>query len=101
MINALQLIVHVPLFSISFPQNAQSYFAKIIFVVNFDILPSKIILNKAFDFEKQEPINSNYEIMGYEAINYMLNMGSLFLIFGVILTLSIFMLFLKPIFMIW
>ena len=60
MINALQLIVHVPLFSLKFPANAQYMYSMLQSLSNFDIIPEQITdkIKKAI---KLNAINSHFE----------------------------------------
>ena len=58
MINVLQIIVHMPLFTLWFPANAAYMFGFIIQMANFDIVPDSItkrIVIKTYD---QEPFST-------------------------------------------
>eukprot|EP00347_Sterkiella_histriomuscorum_P005693 403355625 len=46
MINALQLILHMPLFKVNFPSNTNFVFNQIISVSTFDVIPSEEALEK-------------------------------------------------------
>ena len=78
MINVLQIIVHMPLFSINFPANAQYFFSLIIEISNFDFMPSSWVGENFFAFLKSDPINDNAELMGYSDTSIILNLQSLF-----------------------
>ena len=63
MINTLQLIVHVPLFTINFPANAQYMFQFIVSVSQFDIIPTDFIdgiLDK-FQITSDDAYNDQFE----------------------------------------
>jgi hypothetical protein len=40
MINVMQLIVHMPLLKVAFPENAVLFYSFIIDISNFDIIPT-------------------------------------------------------------
>lgn len=49
MINALQLIIHVPIFNLKIPANAQYMYSFIIDVTNFNLIPEKY-MNLVLDY---------------------------------------------------
>mmetsp|Transcript_20625 Transcript_20625/g.19616 ORF Transcript_20625/g.19616 Transcript_20625/m.19616 type:complete len:91 (+) Transcript_20625:2363-2635(+) len=65
-INALQMIVHIPLFSLHMPSNALIFFNTLISVARFDIIPAEKINTFMFDFSNSEnSYNTNFENLGY------------------------------------
>mmetsp|Transcript_39890 Transcript_39890/g.29426 ORF Transcript_39890/g.29426 Transcript_39890/m.29426 type:complete len:103 (+) Transcript_39890:99-407(+) len=57
MINALQIIVNIPLFTISFPANAKMFYSFIVSIATFDIIPMDKIEEKFFSFTKTDAKN--------------------------------------------
>ena len=83
MVNVMQLIVKMPLFNITFPQNAAKFYTFIASVANFDLLPTDEINDYMFNFTKQNENDMNFETMGYETDDIFDNLGSmLFYVFG-------------------
>ena len=82
MINALQIIVYTVLYNLKTPVNALEIEIMILQMVKFDMLSTDSLLQKIFNFdlEKQPPLNSRFEKAKYESSNFVLNMGSMFLI---------------------
>ena len=54
MINVMQLIVHMPMLKVSFPQNAVLFYSFIIDISNFDIIPTASIKEKIFSFSSEK-----------------------------------------------
>ena len=64
MINALQILIHLPIFSIPIPLNAQIFCSTIIAITQFDVLPTETLNEWFFDFDEQdEAQNANFENM--------------------------------------
>jgi hypothetical protein len=81
MINVMQIIVHMPLLSVQFPENAQFFLSLILEISSFEILPTSwinSIKSKLFTFSKEEPEEKFYK-MGYESESSIENLGSLFI----------------------
>lgn len=62
MMNAIELIAHVPLFNIRMPANAQVLFSMIMGVLGFDFLPDGTWI-RFFSFEPSEPYNNEFDLM--------------------------------------
>jgi hypothetical protein len=60
MINVLQLIVRIPLFSLSFPVNVQMCFSILIDVTNFNVISTDTIESSMFIFTDTDPFNDNF-----------------------------------------
>ncbi len=78
MINVLQLIVHIPLFSLSFPVNVFLIFSMIIDMSNFSFFKTDSVDSAFFSFTPTAPVNENFEAIGYESRNSIKNLGMLF-----------------------
>ena len=78
MVNAIQLVVHLPLFNVTIPANAMILFNELQLVVSFDYL-DKIYPEYARDMHltETEPLNVRFERLGYEERNIIANMGSI------------------------
>ena len=63
MINVLQLIVHMPLFSLNFPSNVKFFFSLMIDITNFSFLNTDQVDSKLFNFTKTQPFNQNFDDM--------------------------------------
>lgn len=53
MINVMQIIVHMPLLNVSFPQNTSFFYSLIIDISSFNLIPEswlKAIKSKLFSF---------------------------------------------------
>ena len=95
-INALQLIVHLPLINLLYPGHLQKLFDSLISVVTFDFLEvfdeeEGIDLQVLPEFTMTEPLNKNFDAVGYGSTNTMDNLGSLnFIISFLLLRIIIF-----------
>jgi len=82
LVNTLQLVTHVALFSIVLPSNLLTFYSILIEAANFELLPSESIINSILSFREEDPSHSvNFELMGYESSNAIKNLGSVFLVF--------------------
>ena len=63
MINALQIIVNVPLFSISFPANAAMFYSFVANIATFNIFPTTTMEDYLFKFGNFTPFNDNFNTM--------------------------------------
>ena len=61
MINVLQLIVHIPLFSLNFPANVYLLFSMIIDISNFSFFETDTVDSALFTFTPTKPVNQNFE----------------------------------------
>ena len=83
MVNVMQLIIKMPLYNITFPQNAATFYTFLSSVANFDLLPTDKINDYMFNFTKQDSNDMNFDTMGYETDDIFDNLGSmLFYVFG-------------------
>lgn len=78
MINTLQLILHVPLFSIDLPANAQYFLQTLFNVVTFDFLDTNPKIQYLFqlrDPEEYPAFNDRFDFLGYSTTNSLYNIG--------------------------
>ena len=87
MINAFQLVVHLPLYNVTIPANAMMLFNELHHVVSFDYF-EKIYPDFARDMyiTETKPFNIRFERLGYEERNIIANMGSIVVLMALILT---------------
>ena len=81
------------------PANAQMFFSQINKIASFDIIDIDPIINKVLNLNETEPVNANFEAIGFQSIYFLNNMGSLiigFLIyFAALITIFILQTFLN------
>ena len=78
----LQLIVLIPLFQIILPANAAGFFNILMEIAAFDFLGSIDMVSWILpDLEETDPINNNFEGLGFETLYFMNNMGTGFFFF--------------------
>ena len=71
----LQIVSHVPLFSIDFPLNEIKFLSFLNRIVSFDLFQTKPLLNNGFS--ESEPFNQNFARLGYTSSNFFENLGVL------------------------
>ena len=108
LVNALQIIAHLPLFAVNMPGNSMAFHAKVAEFINFEALNPDAILTTIFDFspdtdEDEESVDveegqrrldedkadkkentwvlpERFETLTYGSMNTVSNLGSLFII---------------------
>ena len=78
-VNAIQLISHLPLFEINFPANTIDLFNFLAQIASFDIFPPTERFD--FDLSETEAQSQGFELLDYESVNYYDSLGSIVLIF--------------------
>ena len=64
MLNTLQILIHLPIFSIPIPLNAMVFYSSIISITQFDLVPTDFFNELFFDFDsKDEALNQNFNSM--------------------------------------
>lgn len=81
MVNTQQLIVMMPLFKIQMPANASNFFTQIMAIAAFDFYDFTDIIHDIFALEPTESFSSNFETIGFESLYFLINMGSIFIIY--------------------
>jgi hypothetical protein len=78
LVNALQVIVHLPLVNISFPINAYITSKMLANVASFDIVPTEFIYSQFLQFDQQDSNEGvRYDLVGMETGNFLMNSGTL------------------------
>lgn len=89
MLASIQLIVHLPLFSVAFPPNARYIFSMVIDLANFKIIPVDWIVDNVLGIKKAVSSNSSASEFGYSS-NLFKSLGLIFFfVVGAIVTLII------------
>ena len=78
-VNSVQLISHLPLNEINFPPNTYDFYNYLAQVVSFDVYPPTE--NYDFDISETEPRSLGFELLDYESVNFYDAVGSISLIF--------------------
>ena len=96
MVNGLQLFVHIPLFNIIFPETAGVVVEKLTMVATFELLPTDDIYEESFDLPEEheveyldEPTKERLDAGDYGSGFFIANMGTLFFVFVMMLTVPI------------
>ena len=89
MLASIQLIVHLPLFSVAFPPNARYVFSMVIDLANFKIIPVDWIVDNILGIKKAVSSNNSAKEFGYSS-NLIKSLGLIFFfICGAIVALVI------------
>lgn len=104
MINALQIIVHMPMMQTNFPANTQMLLDMFISVANFKYFDTKPIYSKAFAFlgisedpNDEQGVNPKFANQGMGSKNMAKNLGMMgvAIVFGTLFVLILIALYLK------
>ena len=86
-LNALQLVVHMPMFAIKYPANAYDFNESLIGIASFDILDHYELQAKMFYWPDVDAYNLNFETLGYDSIFFNPNIGTMFFMILILLIL--------------
>ena len=78
------------------PGNAVEFFRQILKIAMLEVLPIGMLYDKHFHFTKTDPINLNFEAVGFESTNFLKNIGSMILPLVFLVVLSIMVIVLYP-----
>ena len=67
MINALQIIIMLPLFEASVPPNAGQVFGYLAEIAAFDVIEISEYVDEYLELIPTEPVNSKLEVIGFES----------------------------------
>ena len=83
MINGLQLVAHIPLFTVTLPSNASILFNEIAELVKFDYFEA-VLQSMDLDITETDPYNTRFERLGYETHNIVMNLSSIMIVLTLI-----------------
>ena len=81
MLRAQQILVHLPLFNITFPGNVAFFYSFLLNIAAFDALPTDELFDWMFAAEEKEPISASFGALGYETTYFIRNLGTPFVFF--------------------
>ena len=85
MIEALQVIILLPLLSVSMPANTGKFFGHLTQIAAFDLLETNEFFTEELELEPKEPLSINFEATGFENTYFLNNLGS----FAIVLAFEI------------
>jgi hypothetical protein len=96
--NILQLFFLTPLLAISTPANVMLVYGIIVGAVNFEYLDLDGFLKDSFHLEQdQNSYGLNFDLLGYDSMNYVIVMGPLIFVLGIVIFITAIMIVLwKP-----
>src|SRR5690606_8439296 len=96
--NILQLFFLTPLLAISTPANVMLVYGLIVGAVNFEYLDLDAWLEKSFNLVNiGEVYGLNFDLLGYDSMNWAVIMGPLMFIIGIVLFITFFFILIWPI----
>ena len=84
MINVMQIIVHMPLLNVNFPENTMFFYSLIIEISSFNLIPESWMeaIKKKFFYFNDVEFDESFTKMGYKSESSIENLGSMFMYFG-------------------
>lgn len=76
MIQALQIVILLPLMNSSMPANTGMFFNQLAAIAAFDFFEIGDYLNDWFGLDSKDPVNEKFETIGMESIYFMNNLGT-------------------------
>ena len=87
LINSLQIVAHLPLNNVPLPANCYFMFDILVKIVTFDLFPMHQYYD--FNFTSTEAWSNSFAWLDYDSLNFVENMGSVTLLFGLTLILAL------------
>ena len=72
---SVQIISHMPLNSVNFPNNVLKFMQLLNYVVSFNLLDPSTFKMTPWSFTKTPPYNDNFEWLQYDTSNFYENIG--------------------------
>ena len=85
MVRAMQLITLSGLVEVQLPPHTQVFLIGCMTISTLDIFDGSGLYREMFSFSDTTPLNSNYEFLGVDTSNFMLNSGSFFIFVAIII----------------
>lgn len=79
MVNALQIIIILPLFNASMPANAGMVFKYLTQIASFDIFDIGDYVDEYLQLEDTDPVNIEFETLGFDSQWFINNIGSFYI----------------------
>jgi len=76
-------MIHFPLLSVILPANTGLLFDELMKIAAFDFIETTPFLERLLSLGQTEPVNQNFEALGFESLYVLQNLGSLFLAYVV------------------
>lgn len=81
LVETQQLLLVPPLFMLSLPANAATFFKFVMEIAAFDLLPMEIFYEKVFGWDNTaDSINTNFEDQGFGSTLFLFNVGSILIL---------------------
>ena len=71
----------MPLFQVSMPGNAAVFFGHLMSIAAFDFIEFGDIIHEAFSIEATDPIDDNFNSVGFESQYFLNNLGTIALFY--------------------
>ena len=81
LLEAQQIIVLMPLLKIELPAICSIFFGFLMTIASFDLIPIDNYVDKHVQMTPRDPININFEAVGFESMYVLINLGSLLILF--------------------
>ena len=85
----------MPLLNLTLPALLNIFFGYIIQIASFDLIPIQSLLLKRLNMIRRDPINANYEALGFLSMYCLINLGTILILMALIPVLVILQLILK------
>ena len=79
-IESQQIIVLMPLFKVNLPANVGIFFGYIMMIASFDLVPVDSFVDEYGGMTPTEPINENFEAVGFESLYVLINLGTILIL---------------------
>ena len=80
----------MPLFKIEMPANAGMFFKHVMEIAAFDFYDFGDIIHENMKIEPTDPIDANFEAVGFESQYWMVNLGTMFVFYLIYIAIALF-----------
>ena len=70
----------MPLFKVNLPANVGIFFGYIMMIASFDLVPVDSFVDEYGGMTPTEPINENFEAVGFESLYVLINLGTILIL---------------------
>ena len=92
MVNQLQLLIHIPLIGIDFPDNVKNAIGMFKQISDFDVVSVDEVIGQVFTVSdsEDEQVNPKFADFNYQHINILQNLGThILILFGIIVAIAL------------